>query len=102
MQSLYLNDPDGRKEAKLTDVQIDNPRVLLDSSSDFLCDYFVHCDKSRLFFAQNVSTHLAKILSVVKNTKSDIQKVYVSDHEISWMKEMLEVSGYQPDATHSN
>lgn len=100
--SLYLNDPVGLKEACLGGVPINNPEELLNASADFLCRKLINSDKTRLFFAQNLTTHLVQILSIVKKENDSFTKVYLSDHEIKWIKEMLEGSRYKLDATHSN
>jgi len=102
MLMRYLNDPDGRKEARLSTAEVPDHDELLTRSSDFLCKYLVLSDKSRLFFAQNLSTHLAQILSFIRAKNPDISKIYISDHELSWVKELIEIPGYQLDATHSN
>ncbi len=102
MSTLYLNDPLGLKETTLSNMLISNPAELLKCSADFLCKYFVHCDTTSLYFAQNLSTHLAQILSIIKIQRSNISRFYISDHEINWIKKMLEIPQYQPDATHSN
>ncbi len=100
--TVYLNDPDGRKVSCLTNVKVDQPERLLESVSSFMCLHFMRTDKSKLFFAQNISTHLAQLLGIIKSERKDISKIYVSSHEIKWIKNMLETDGYQPSATHSN
>lgn len=102
MYEVYLNDPDGRKECTLSDLSVGDQSDNLNKSKDFLCNRFIECDTDNVFFAQNLTTHLAYILSFVKLKTPNLSGVYMSDHEISWIKKTLEVLDYTPDNTHSN
>lgn len=102
MESVYLNDPNGLKPPKLSSVNVENAKELEKGCADFLCKHLIQTDAGKVFFAQNMSTHLAHITSLIKKVSLEIAHVYISDHEIKWMKELLETPDLQPDATYSN
>src|SRR3989344_3849904 len=102
MGRIYLNDPNGLKEPKLFDVQVENPEKLFEESRNFICENLINADPEQTFFGQNMGTHAAQIATLVKRFKPEIKTVVVSDHEIRWLKEMFEIPGYRPDSTHSN
>lgn len=103
MENLYFNDADGRKPPRLSSVEVENPEKLAHDCMDFLCQHLVMADPQKAFFAQNISSHLAYITSAIKKVAPETGQVYISDHEIKWMKEILEIEAFQPaDSTHSN
>lgn len=49
-----------------------------------------------------MTTHLAQILKIIQTERKDIKNIYVSSHEIKWLKNMLKNGENKIDATHSN
>lgn len=98
----YLNAPDGRKSPRLFDLEIEDPEDLMQMSKDFICANIIKANPDTMVFAQNITTHLARILDRVKDVCPQLDTVVMSNHELRWLKEMLEIPGYQPDATRSN
>lgn len=102
MVPLYLNDPNGLKEPKLSGIQVVNPQELFEASRRFLCTNLIQADPLITFFGQNQGTHAANVATLVEQINPSIKTAIVSNHEIRWLKEMFEIPGYQPDSTHSN
>ncbi len=102
MTKLYLNDTNGLKEARLGDTHVENSKELQKNCIDFLCENLIVADPAKTFFAQSTSAHVANISRLIKRTSPHLTTLYISDHEIRWIKEMLEIPGYQPDSTRSN
>jgi hypothetical protein len=102
MKIVYLDAANGLKEAQLTDVQVENAEELQKLCTHFLCEKIVFADPEKVFLAQNITTHIAQLSGLIKKVSPQLHTVYISDHEIRWIKEMLEIPGYQPDSTHSN
>lgn len=102
MTKVYLNDPYGLKEPKLTGVTINNPAQLANDAASFICNYLIRANRERFYYAQNLTTHLANALSAITQKEPKLKTIYVSSHEMAWIKHMLEEKGFQPDATHSN
>jgi len=89
MNTIYLNDADGRKPKKLTDKNINDSIDTLTSTlkqrsislwSDNIND--IHID-------QNISTHIAYVIDLVSKKHKDVS-VYVDSHEVFWIRDNVQ------------
>ncbi len=89
MKELYLNEADGRKPKKLTDLKLKNPERLYRDFTQRI-QSLLSIDKGEfLGFAQNATTNLLYIvLPILKKKKN--YKIYMSAHEIKWYKKLFD------------
>lgn len=103
MQStIYLNAADGRKSPKLAHIKIrGNPQKKLET----LLKYFAQlygCNSTLLEIDQNITTHIGRIITAMLRKKPEYN-VFVSNHEIRFIKKSLEAGKLlMSEVTHPN
>lgn len=89
MNILYLNDADGRKPKKLTDVKIKDTTDQLVSTLKQKMATLWSDNVEDIHIDQNVSTHIAYIIDVVYKRHKSVS-AYVDSHEVLWMKDTIQ------------
>ncbi len=87
-QTIYLNDADGRKPARLDSIEVKQPERQLNRLRDLMSAYW-GVDKGAIEFAQNTTTHIAYLIEIIK-TKYPDAIVFLDSHEIKWLKKTIE------------
>ena len=89
MNTIYLNEADGRKPKKLTDVNIDESvEELCLTLKERLVSLWSNEVKD-IHIDQNISTHIAYIIDIVSKKHKSIS-VYLDSHEVFWIKDNIE------------
>ncbi|MBI4044096.1 MAG: hypothetical protein HY392_00115 [Candidatus Diapherotrites archaeon] len=65
-----------------------SPKKSFEQIKNYFCSHF-HCKPADVRFAQNVTTHVAQLVSGIKKKHPGVQ-VFVDSHEVPWVKESLE------------
>ena len=73
-----------RRQSKM----LASSRQLFGEIRKYFCSHF-HCQAADVRFAQNVTTHVAQIVSGIKKLHPKMQ-VFVDSHEVPWIKGSLE------------
>lgn len=89
MESIYLNDADGRKPKKLTDRNIDDSIDTLTSTLKQRANSLWSDNINDIHIDQNISTHIAYVIALVSKKHKDIS-VYVDSHEVFWIRDNIQ------------
>jgi selenocysteine lyase/cysteine desulfurase len=100
---IYFNDPVGLKTKQIKLDEVKGIEELLLDSVSIISTKILDASNFKVFFAQNLTTHFSDLLNVVKSKNAKINKVYITDHEVKWIADLITKKDYSPaDMTHSN
>jgi selenocysteine lyase/cysteine desulfurase len=89
MESIYLNDTDGRKLKKLTDKNINDSIDTLTSTLKQRSTSLWSDNINDIYIDQNISTHIAYVIDLVSKKHKDVS-VYVDSHEVFWIRDNVQ------------